>query len=177
MAEFKEEEESYFDDDVLSVNKFNIDFNNLSDQNIALKLLEKCFKKYPLVRTSDDGIYRFYGVYWKKVELKNTITPEKHFNLIHQYYTECINSIRSDIDDKSYKQIINKINKMQSHSYQTTLTRMINRIIYRKDVIWNNYPHLLTFEDGILNLDTNDFLEPSENLKQYYINMSCGYKV
>jgi phage/plasmid-associated DNA primase len=173
MAEFKDNSE-YFVADVLTTNEFGINFNDLRDQSFAEIVVEKCFKTYSLIST-DNGIYRFGGTIWKRINENNIITPTNFAN-VHDYYIQCLDFLRPNIDERKYLTICEKIGKLKNQNYQTTITKMVLRLesVYKPDLVWNDYPHLFAFPDCVLNLDTCRV--ETKNTKNYYLNISADYK-
>ena len=62
-------------------------------------VVERCFRTYSLIST-DNGVYRFYGVIWKRINENNIITPTNFAN-VHEYYIQCIDFLRPNIEEKN----------------------------------------------------------------------------
>ena len=87
----------------------------LSDQSVAEMVVEiRCFRTYSLIST-DNGVYRFYGIIWKRVNENNIITPT-NFTNVYNYYIQCLNFLWPTIDEKKYFTLFSSVNGKASYN-------------------------------------------------------------
>ena len=148
---------------------------DLSEAEFSKALKRVCFKDKPVLFTGkgrEHEGFLFNGVYWTPLALHNAELKQLHFDNLYNYYIEELDNIQSDIDEKTYKILLNTIKTLNTNKTRENIIKIFKSDNYVEVVEWNKQINLFVFDDCIYDLYKGEFVDakPTD-----YINLSCGY--
>ena len=105
------------------------------------------------------------------MSLHNAELKKLHFDNLYNHYTEELNNVQSDIDEKTYKNLLNTIKTLNTNKTRENIIKIFKSDNYVEDVEWNKQINLFVFDDCIYDLYKAEFVEPKAT---DYINLCCG---
>ena len=148
---------------------------DLSEAEFAKALKRVCFNDKPVLFTGkgrEPEGYLFNGIYWTPLALHNAELKQQHFDNLYNYYTEELDNVQSDIDEKTYKNLLNTIKTLNTNKTRENIIKIFKSDNYVEDVEWNKHINLFVFDDCIYDLYKGEFVDAKA---EDYINLSCGY--
>jgi hypothetical protein len=148
---------------------------DLSEAEFAKALKRVCFNDKPVLFTGkgrEPEGYLFNGIYWTPLALHNAELKQLHFDNLYNYYTEELDNVQSDIDEKTYKNLLNTIKTLNTNKTRENIIKIFKSDNYVEDVEWNKHINLFVFDDCIYDLYKGEFVDAKA---EDYINLSCGY--
>jgi len=148
---------------------------DLSEAEFAKALKRVCFNDKPVLFTGkgrEPEGYLFNGIYWTPLALHNAELKQLHFDNLYNYYTEELDSVQTNIDEKTYKNLLNTIKTLNTNKTRENIIKIFKSDNYVEDVEWNKKINLFVFDDCIYDLYKGDFVDAKAT---DYINLSCGY--